>query len=442
MLQGVFNSGWIYLLHAVLLGAGLWLLYAARFRDRPSPWRQIAVGAICVVGALYTYSVGEPKRPFGDFQDAYYPAGVAVLLDRASLGEVMADGVLGFVNLPIIAYLFAPFAILDIERASILFLVLGAGATAAAWYGITRLVGLERRDAAALLLLFATFGPLHNSIKEGNTSHVVLLVVVAALLLLQRRRDFLAGSLLALAAAVKLPLSLLGVYFLLSARWKVVAGGAATLLCLAAVSLALFGRDMHVQWFDAFVLSSSESKILAFNAQSVQAFFGRLETGGEYLQSWDARVVGETAALAGNLTVVLLYGVAVAVCVLPRGRAAARADAMRAELLDCCIVIALACVTSPLSWSHYYTWLLLPLAALLREWDQELLGVKGALSFVALVAVAAPVFFMQAAATSWVYSSVAVSHLLLGGVVLLGALCAARLREATPDKLAVSRAVT
>src|SRR5690606_34784078 len=168
----------------------------------------------------------------------------------------------------------------------------------------------------------------------------------------------------------------------------------------------------------------------------------RLETGGEYLQSWDARVVGETAALAGNLTVVLLYGVAVAVCVLPRGRAAARADAMRAELLDCCIFIALACVTSPLSWSHYYTWLLLPLAALLREWDQELLGVKGALSFVALVAVAAPVFFMQAAATSWVYSSVAVSHLLLGGVVLLGALCAARLREATPDKLAVSRAVT
>src|SRR5690606_16477505 len=355
MLQGVFNSGWIYLLHAVLLGAGLWLLYAARFRDRPSPWRQMAVGAICVVGALYTYSVGEPKRPFGDFQDAYYPAGVAVLLDRASLGEVMADGVLGFVNLPIIAYLFAPFAILDIERASILFLVLGAGATAAAWYGITRLVGLERRDAAALLLLFATFGPLHNSIKEGNTSHVVLLVVVAALLLLQRRRDFLAGSLLALAAAVKLPLSLLGVYFLLSARWKVVAGGAATLLCLAAVSLALFGRDMHVQWFDAFVLSSSESKILAFNAQSVHAFFGRLEAGGEYLQSWDARVVGETAALAGNLTVVLLYGVAVAVCVLPRGRAAARADAMRAELLDCCIVIALACVTSPLSWSHYYT---------------------------------------------------------------------------------------
>ena len=68
-----------------------------------------------------------------DFNDVYYPAGSSVLKtgtfdysywDSAdeSAGGV-GDDVEGFVNIPIIAYLFVPFAIFDIQTAGAFFLV-------------------------------------------------------------------------------------------------------------------------------------------------------------------------------------------------------------------------------------------------------------------------------------------------------------------------------
>lgn len=433
MPQFPFSSEWIYAQHAVLLCLGLWLLCFSRLRLAQPRTRLAATISLCGVGALYTFWAGEPTWPLEDFQDAYYPAGVAVLSDPARLLDRTAEGVHGFVNLPIVAYLFAPFALLDVKLAAILFTLLGAAAAAACWYCLVRLTDAATSlDAALLLFLFAVFGPLHNSLKEGNTSHIVLLVVVAALLLLRGRRDFSAGLLLALAAVIKLPLLLFGAYFVLRRRWGVVAGGASMLLVVVALSIALFGWNAHVQWYDLFVRTASQTKILAFNVQSVQAFFGRLEADSGVLRIWDPQTVGPLATFAGNAVVLLMYGLAAAACALPAARTAAVRDPRRAELLECSMVVVLACVTSPLSWSHYYTWLLLPAAVLLQEWDVRALnGAQRMIGLAVLLAVAAPVVVVEglSGALEWLYTRFLVSHLFFGGLLVIGLLLIARIRE-------------
>ena len=78
---------------------------------------------------IMTFVVADPQYPFWDYRTAYYPAGKAVLDDPASLGGADGEGVNGFVNLPIVAYLFAPFSMLSLRYAIGLFTVCGLAVT-------------------------------------------------------------------------------------------------------------------------------------------------------------------------------------------------------------------------------------------------------------------------------------------------------------------------
>src|SRR5690606_33624375 len=72
-------------------------------------------------------------------------------------------------------------------------------------------------------------------------------------------------------------------------------------------------------------------------------------------------------ALARVASVSLLL-VAVAACLLPALRhgwaTLKQSDLQRVEFL---IVFVLCCLVSPLAWSHYYCWMLLPLTLLLAD---------------------------------------------------------------------------
>ena len=101
-----------------------------------------------------------------------------------------------------------------------------------------------RRIALALLLSF----PLHRNLLFGQLYVVLLLLILAACWSYLRGFRALAGALLAIAAACKIFPVLLFVFFLQRREWRALAAGAFTGLAAIAVSVAVFGWNVHRTW--------------------------------------------------------------------------------------------------------------------------------------------------------------------------------------------------
>lgn len=328
------------------------------------PWI-VAVLAGAAVQALL-WLISEPATRFSDFYKAYYPVAESLWFegtrDAWPLDETGAGS---FVNIPLVGWLFVPLVAFGEAGAGWAFLAVGLLATAAAWRVLTRFDRDGAPSAALLLFLFLANGPLVNSLREGNTTHFILLLLAAALLLWRAQWPFAAGLVLGFCAVIKLPLLLLGVYFLLRRRWRVVAGGAATIGFAALLSLVIHGVDANVGWYNDSVAPFLGGVIPAFNVQSIDGFLMRLQTGVRDLQDWlphrptTVHRIVRTILVAG-----LLGGVAWlmhrAGAVQPR-IGGSRAPSAR-DLLEFAVVLNLAIVISPISWTHYYLLLLLPWA--------------------------------------------------------------------------------
>ncbi len=372
--------------------------------------------------AILTFLVADPQYPFWDFRTAYYPAGRAVLDDPASLAALIGKGVNGFVNLPIVAYLFAPFGALSLRYAIGLFTVCGLGVTAVAWLLLVDLAGLTAAERWLLLLLFMASGPLIYSLKEGNTSHWVLAALAGGLYLQRVRRPVAAGALLGAAAVLKLPLLLFGVYFVLRRDWRATSGFAGVCAIAGALSLIVFGWDFHVRWFELCVRQFGSEWIGAFNVQSIQSFVFRLHAPPALLDDWTAYPPAAGQRLLGDILVGLLYGAALWSCV---GRSAQRRQGPTGTQrdLEFLLVICLAVVSSPLSWSHYYAWLLLPAAFFLGSRSPFAAGPAARwVGWVAIVLATLLVRPLQFSDPTLVaaYSAFGVSNLLFGGLIWIG----------------------
>src|SRR5689334_5355200 len=165
------------------------------------PW-----AAFGLVLHLAIWQISEPPTLFSDFYKAYFPA-AEVLWDTGLKANFPFTemGAGGFVNVPVLAWLFVPLVPLGEEAAGWVFLAVGALATILAFLLLRRIARTEAASAP-LLLLFLANGPLVNSLREGNTTHFVLLMLIFALLLLQNGSDFAAGVMIGLCAVIKLPL--------------------------------------------------------------------------------------------------------------------------------------------------------------------------------------------------------------------------------------------
>jgi len=139
------------LLDAVLVCAGLLAIRRVPEHGSPVPAILICLGAAAVV-----FAISLPPVLFEDFGDSYYLAGKAVLDPLVALPligpDVDAEG-FGFVNLPIVAYLFAPLGALPEPVAAGIFTAVGLATTVGAWLLLSRLAGLEGRRRWLLLFL-------------------------------------------------------------------------------------------------------------------------------------------------------------------------------------------------------------------------------------------------------------------------------------------------
>lgn len=330
---------------------------------RAGTWFGFALAGAVIHVMLWL--VSEPEELFSDFFKANYPVGERLLSQGPVATWVLDEpSAVGFVNIPILAWVTAPLVPLGEEAAGFTFLVLGAAATLGAWALLVRVGGLKSEGAAALLFLFLANGPLVNSLREGNTTHFMLLLLVVALFLWRRGSEYAAGLVLGVCAVFKLPLMLYGVYFVLRRRWRVVAGGATSIGLAVLLSLLVFGLEINIGWYRCCVEPFMGGVMPAFNVQSIDGFLMRLATGEEQLRVWEPREPAAVHKIVRLFVLAALYGGAYWLMRRADRKkpAARRTTALGGrDYLEFALVLNLAIVTSPVSWTHYYLLLLLPL---------------------------------------------------------------------------------
>ena len=254
-------------------------------KGRVGSW--LAVAALGIAAQAILWSVSEPSDLFSDFYKAYFPAGDRLWNEGAvATWETSESAAVGFVNLPILAWLFVPLALFGEPAAGWAFLALGIAAIATTYALLLRLGDFNIATSAMLALSILASGPLVNSLREGNTTHFVLLLLVVALLLWRAGKEYAAGLVLGLCALFKLPLMLIGLYVLLRGRWRVVAGGASAIVGAGLLSLAVFGLEINIGWYQNCIVPFVGGVMPAFNVQSIDGFLARLESGPALLMEW------------------------------------------------------------------------------------------------------------------------------------------------------------
>jgi alpha-1,2-mannosyltransferase len=427
------NPFWLYPIHLAAFAAGVALLILLKRQGLPGPARAAIGIAACAALAVFSYQISDPPKAveFNDFKQAYYPAAKSLFShdSEAGLSASFGRGAEGFVNLPILAYLFAPLAVLPRDAAAYGLFFFGIAATIGLWHLLCRLAALDLDRSLLLLLFIAANGPLHYSLRIGNTTHVVLLLVVLGLLAMRRDRDFLAGLLIGLAALIKLPLLLLGMYFLARGRWRVAVGGATMCAAAGLLSLAVFGWDLHVHWYENSIKPFAGKPLSAYNNQSIQAFFARLDHGTSYLLNWKIKPVHPMLLLASKVAVFSLLGTVAAVIFWPphlrRGKIL-ETPASKIIEIEVSVVMLLAIIISTISWSHYHLWMLLPAALFigrrLPALDASWLRL---LAWAAFIAALPPVLTVKTGIPPVLarpFSYLLISHYLIGALLLLGLL--------------------
>ncbi len=104
------------------------------------------------------------------------------------------------------------------------------------------ITGLPYRRIA---LVFALSFPLHRNLLYGQFYLLLLLLIVAGCWAYLREYYVLAGVLVAIAAAAKIFPVLFFIFFLQRRAWRALVAGAVTGLASLAVSVAVFGWNLH-----------------------------------------------------------------------------------------------------------------------------------------------------------------------------------------------------
>lgn len=422
MINGVHFAG-------ALLGFFLIFRLAASERYSRLMWPvALVLGAIMTV-FVFVSTLPSPEFIFWDFVECYWLAGKLIWDGPQALAGAYNSDSLVFVNLPIVAYLFAPFGLMSPMTGAIVFTLVGVPVVGLLWRLLVKMYGLDNRDSALLFFALCVFGPLLYSFKVGNTSHFVLALILGGMMLVRSGKGFAAGALFGVAAVIKPALLLIGVLYFLRGRWSVVAGGAAVIAGSIALSLLIFGWDMHVLWYDTTIAPYASSTVSAYGNQTLQGLVARFEVGGPAGHDYDPYVLSETGRMVAQGLALLLVLGAVFAAWYSRRLVRPTSDDIELELL---IAVTLAIVVSTVSWVHYYVWIL---PAFLALWvrtqrSEPLAWMRWPLiaSFVLLMGIAF-VSHSMTVGRFGPFANLVASHWLWGALIVLAMLALLRARR-------------
>jgi hypothetical protein len=149
-----------------------------------------------------------------------------------------------YISPPVVAYLYAPFAMVSFSVAAVLWISISTALLFVSFRLIWPLVPVIRDQGVgtALIVIFAS-PPVRELLLNGQDSAISLLLLVLGLRLLLGRRDLAAGAILGLGAFKPQLFLFIPLLLLLQRRWAGLWGWGATTLALVVASAALAGSD-------------------------------------------------------------------------------------------------------------------------------------------------------------------------------------------------------
>ena len=271
-----------------------------------------------------------------------------------------------WIYLPGYAWIFRPLAGLEFPVASRVWLtvnaILSLGSIALLWRARPRPgdKDLATWRIAWILFFGLTFQPILDNMWHGNISALIFFVFCLSYWLLRRDHPWLAGLALGFIVLLKFYPALFLLYFAWRRNWSLIAGAVVSCVAMFAVSVATVGWAGNLAYFQMVWAELRSGGIPAFNNQSISGFLLHAFTQGD-VNAWGE--IGTPLsltllrlALAGALIVLIAWAM--------RRRPEATSDPLAAQDLDLALVIGVMLLASPITWYHYYVWLLFPLLIL------------------------------------------------------------------------------
>jgi hypothetical protein len=221
---------------------------------------------------------------------------------------------------------------------------------------------------AAVFVFLHQLEPMRAAVELGQTTPLVLLAIVGAFVLDARDRQVSAGLALAFATALKLTPGLFIVPLIIARRWRAVAAFGAATVAMLAIGLIGASATATGTWLGRMVELSAQS-FPAFNNQSLGGFLLRFERPMQEMFSWKLFTLAPVYRIASFV----LLGAGIAACVWIKRRV--RAELRRDLIWSVCAVLVLA--VPSISWNHYYLYILLPVACVIRHRGPVLLVAAG-----------------------------------------------------------------
>lgn len=209
--------------------------------------------------------------------------------------------------------------------------------------------------AIALILLALWFStPFQYAMTLTQTHVLYLLLTLAALMLAERSRPLAAGTVLAVAAAVKLTPAILLVYWLVTRRWRAAASFVLVSIFLLLAAPLTAGTSLFHDYL-ATIHRVGNTLLVAQNNQSLAAFV----MGGFYPRLEIERVHSfPLPPVLGLLGSLLTLACAVLGGLLDRRSPKGLAP------LGALLTLVAATLFTPIAWTHYFIVLLPPLMVL------------------------------------------------------------------------------
>jgi hypothetical protein len=271
-----------------------------------------------------------------------------------------------WIYLPGYAWIFRPLAGLEFPAASRVWLAINAllslGSIALLWSARPQPAD---KDLAAwriawIVFFGLTFQPILDNMWHGNISALIFFVFCLSYWLLRRNHPWLAGLALGFIVLLKFYPAFFLLYFAWRRNWRLIAGAVVSCAAMLAVSVLTVGWAGNLAYFQMVLAELRSGGIPAFNNQSISGFLLHAFTQGD-VNAWGEigtplRLTLLRLALAGALIALVAWAM--------RRRPEATSDPLAAQDLDLALVIGVMLLASPITWYHYYVWLLFPLLIL------------------------------------------------------------------------------
>ena len=268
-----------------------------------------------------------------------------------------------WVYLPAYAWLFRPLASLKFPSASRVWLVFNAilclTSVLLLWDARqrTRIPDIPISwHFAWYLFIGLTFQPVFSNLMHGQVTGLMVFAFCLGYWFLKQNHSFSAGLALGLIAPLKYYPILIIIYFLCRKKWRVVAGAAVSVASLILISLATSGYSGVMAHIRLMGAELHRGGMAAFNNESLNGFLLHALTNGN-VNTWQDMAVPLWISL---MRLAFILTLLVFIIWVMRHSTDKQIDNTRDDL-ELAMVITLMLIIAPITWYHYYMWMLFPL---------------------------------------------------------------------------------